>query len=61
LGWVCPKQPSRTTVVKALVGSLSNPILYFDLENLNDYAVLENDPYWFLEQYLDKIVAINEV
>ncbi len=61
LGLVGPRQVGKTTLVKALTDSLSKPILYLDLESLNDYALLENDPQWFLEQHLDKIVVIDEV
>ena len=61
LGLVGPRQVGKTTLVKALTDNLSKSILYLDLENLNDYALLENDPQWFLEQHFDKIVVIDEV
>lgn len=61
LGLVGSRQVGKTTLVKALADSLAKPILYLDLENLNNYALLENDPQWFLEQHLDKIVVIDEV
>ena len=56
-----PRQVGKTTLVKALTEQLTKPVLYLDLENLNDYALLEKDPQWFLEQQIDKIVVIDEV
>lgn len=61
LGLIGPRQVGKTTLVKALSEQLPKPILYLDLENLNDYTLLENDPQWFLEQQTDKIVVIDEV
>ncbi len=61
LGLVGPRQVGKTTLVKSLSQNLSKPILYLDLENMNDYALLEKDPQWYLEQHLDKIVVIDEV
>lgn len=61
LGLIGPRQVGKTTLVKALSGQLTKSILYLDLENLNDYTLLEKDPQWFLEQQTDKIVVIDEV
>ena len=61
LGLVGARQVGKTTLVKALAPLLPKPILYLDLENLNDFAVLEKDPQWFLEQHSDKTVVIDEV
>ena len=61
LGLVGSRQVGKTTLVKSLSEQFTKPILYLDLENLNDYTLLENDPQWFLEQHTDKIVAIDEV
>lgn len=61
LGLIGPRQVGKTTLVKALSEQLMKPILYLDLENLNDYTLLEKDPQWFLEQQTDKIVVIDEV
>ena len=61
LGLVGPRQVGKTTLVKSLSGIVSKPILYLDLENMNDYALLEKDPQWFLEQHIDKLVVIDEV
>lgn len=61
LGLVGPRQVGKTTLVKNLSQSLSKPILYLDLENMNDYALLEKDPQWYLEQHIDKTVVIDEV
>lgn len=61
LGLVGPRQVGKTTLVKSLSEQFTKSILYLDLENLNDYTLLENDPQWFLEQHSDKIVVIDEV
>lgn len=61
MGLIGPRQVGKTTLVKALSEQLTKPIFYLDLENLNDYTLLENDPQWFLEQQTDKIVVIDEV
>jgi uncharacterized protein len=61
LGLIGPRQVGKTTLVKALSEQLPKPILYLDLENINDYTLLEKDPQWFLEQQIDKIVVIDEV
>ncbi|MEA5461781.1 ATP-binding protein [Arcicella sp. LKC2W] len=61
LGLVGPRQVGKTTLVKSLSEQFTKSILYLDLENLNDYTLLENDPQWFLEQHADKIVVIDEV
>jgi uncharacterized protein len=61
LGLIGPRQVGKTTLVRSLKEQLSKPILYLDLENLNDYILLEKDPYWFLEQHSDKIIVIDEV
>ncbi len=61
LGLIGPRQVGKTTLVKVLSEQLPKPILYLDLENLNDYTLLEKDPQWFLEQQTDKIVVVDEV
>ena len=61
LGLVGPRQVGKTTLVKMLAQSLTKPVLYLDLENQNDYTLLEKDPQWFLEQHIDKTVVIDEV
>lgn len=61
LGLIGPRQVGKTTLVKMLAANLPKPILYLDLENQNDLALLEKDPQWFLEQHLDKTVVIDEV
>jgi uncharacterized protein len=61
LGLIGPRQVGKTTLVKTLSEQLTKPILYLDLENLNDYTLLEKEPQWFLEQQTDKIVIIDEV
>jgi uncharacterized protein len=61
LGLVGPRQVGKTTLVKTLSVHFSKPMLYLDLENMNDYILLEKDPQWFLEQHIDKTVVIDEV
>ena len=61
IGFSGIKTSRKTTLLKSLSEQFTKPILYLDLENLNDYTLLENDPQWFLEQHTDKIVVIDEV
>lgn len=61
IGFIGIKTSRKTTLLKSLSEQFTKPILYLDLENLNDYTLLENDPQWFLEQHTDKIVVIDEV
>jgi len=61
LGLLGLRQVGKTTLVKTLSTILPKPVLYLDLENLNDYVLLEKDPQWFLEQHEDKTVIIDEV
>jgi predicted AAA+ superfamily ATPase len=61
IGLVGARQVGKTTLVKTLFKNITKPILYLDLENLNDAALLEKDPQWYLEQHVDKIIVIDEV
>jgi hypothetical protein len=44
-----------------LVGQIGKGIQYFDLERLEDIRKLQEDPGFFLEQYRDELVIIDEV
>lgn len=61
LGLIGPRQVGKTTLAKNLATHLPKEVLYLDLENHNDYALLEKDPQWFLEQQQHKTVIIDEV
>ena len=61
LGLVGPRQVGKTTLVKFLTKQLSKEILYLDIENGNDFTLLEDNAQWFLEQHFDKTVIIDEV
>jgi uncharacterized protein len=50
LGLIGPRQVGKTTLVKTLSEQLTKPILYLDLENLNDYTLLEKEPQWFIDE-----------
>lgn len=61
LGLVGPRQVGKTTLVKLLSEQIEREAIYLDLESLNDYAILENNPQWFFEQNADKTIIIDEV
>jgi predicted AAA+ superfamily ATPase len=61
VGLVGPRQVGKTTLVKSLSSMLSKPVVYFDLENLNDYQKFEQDPIFLLSQYENYTVIIDEV
>ena len=61
VGLIGPRQVGKTTLAKSLLPRLNKPMRYFDLERLEDYQRLQTDPGFFLEQYQDEFVVINEV
>lgn len=61
MGLVGPRQVGKTTLVKLLSEQIEREAIYLDLESLNDYAILENNPQWFFEQNADKTIIIDEV
>ncbi len=61
VGLIGPRQVGKTTLAKSLAGQLSRPVRYFDLERLEDYNRLEEDPGFFLEQFQEECVIIDEV
>ncbi|MEQ1746821.1 MAG: ATP-binding protein [Saprospiraceae bacterium] len=61
VGLVGPRQVGKTTLALSLEGQVGRNIRYFDLERLEDYQRLQRDPGFFLEQYRDDCVVIDEV
>lgn len=61
VGIVGPRQVGKTTLVKQLAPHLSKPVAYFDLENLDDFQKFEQNPVWFLGQYENHTVIIDEI
>jgi len=61
VGIVGPRQVGKTTLVKNLMSSLVKPCTYFDLESPAAYRQINEDPEWFLAQYQDQTVIIDEV
>jgi uncharacterized protein len=61
VGIVGARQVGKTTLVKNLEPVLDKPCVYFDLESPRVMAQLKENPEWFLSQYQDKIVIIDEV
>jgi len=55
------RQVGKTTFVKNLEPIISQPILYLDLEDTNDYEILSNNAQWFLNQNKDKLIIIDEI
>jgi hypothetical protein len=61
LGIIGSRQVGKTTLAKTLATDFNKPVLYLDLENRNDFALLDADPQWYLEQQQEKLVIIDEV
>ena len=61
VGIVGARQVGKTTLVKQLGALIDKPTVYFDLENLDDYQKFEENPVWFLEQYENHTVIIDEI
>ena len=61
VGIVGARQVGKTTLVKRLEPLLDKPCVYFDLESPSVMAQLKENSEWFLSQYQDKTVIIDEV
>ena len=61
VGLVGPRQVGKTTLVKSLMAELPKPCVYFDLESPTTYNQIADNPEWFLSQYVDKTVIIDEI
>lgn len=61
VGIVGPRQVGKTTLVKHLVESFPKPSIYFDLESPNSFRQISTDPEWFLSQYQNQTIIIDEV
>lgn len=61
VGLIGSRQVGKTTFVKNLQTSVNKPILYLDLENTDDFELLNNNPQWYLSQNSDKLIVIDEV
>lgn len=61
VGLIGARQVGKTTLAQALVRQTQKPMRYFDLERLEDFQRLQADPGFFLEQYQDECVIIDEV
>lgn len=61
VGLIGPRQVGKKTLALALAPAVQRPLRYFDLERLEDYQRLQADPGFFLEQYQDACVVLDEV
>ena len=61
VGLIGPRQVGKTTLAKSLQGLLPKKTRYFDLERLEDFQRLKTDPGFFLEQYPEECILIDEV
>ncbi|MBV6429588.1 MAG: hypothetical protein KIPDCIKN_04148 [Haliscomenobacter sp.] len=61
VGLVGARQVGKTTLAQSLSGQVGKPIRYFDLERLEDLQRLTSDPGFFLEQFREELVVIDEV
>ncbi len=55
------RQVGKTTLAKSLIGKYTRPVRYFDLERLEDFQRLKEEPGFFLEQFKDELIIIDEV
>lgn len=55
-----PRQVGKTTLSRELLKNASQEIIYFDLENDDDIARLEN-PAFLFEQYKDACIVLDEI
>ena len=61
VGLIGARQVGKTTLAQSLKGRVEKPLRYFDLERLEDYHRLTGDPGFFLDQFRDELVIIDEV
>lgn len=61
VGLVGARQVGKTTLAQSLTGLVGKPVRYFDLERLEDLQRLTADPGFFLEQFREELVVIDEV
>jgi len=61
VGLIGPRQVGKTTLAQSLQKQVGKPIRYFDLERLEDYQRLRTEAGFFLEQFRDECVVIDEV
>ncbi len=61
VGVVGSRQVGKTTLVKGLESVLEKRCIYFDLESPRVLNQIKENPEWFLSQYQDQTVIIDEV
>ncbi|PRY43095.1 hypothetical protein CLV58_104226 [Spirosoma oryzae] len=61
VGLLGPRQAGKTTLVHAIQNQLSRPTVYFDLERSSDLARFQQDRTFFLEQFTEETVILDEI
>ncbi len=61
VGLIGPRQVGKTTLALALKNLTNRPIQYFDLDKTEDYVRLSQEPGFFLSQYQEYLIIIDEV
>ncbi len=56
-----PRQVGKTTLARDLSADLPGTIRYFDLERREDQERIQADPGYFLEQFKDDLIILDEV
>lgn len=56
-----PRQVGKTTLAQSLTDELQLPVRYFDLERREDMERIDSDPGYFLEQFQDELIILDEV
>jgi hypothetical protein len=61
VGLIGARQVGKTTLANSLISQVGKAVRYFDLERLEDFNRLQADPGFFLDQFRDELVIIDEV
>ncbi len=61
VGLIGPRQVGKTTLAQSLTAKIERKVRYFDLERLEDINLIRQDPGFFLEQFQNDCVILDEV
>ncbi|MDR6807825.1 putative AAA+ superfamily ATPase [Dyadobacter sp. BE34] len=61
VGILGPRQVGKTTLARKLIGELNKPVVYYDLELVEDFETLSQNTTWVLENNINKTIVIDEV
>jgi uncharacterized protein len=61
VGLIGARQVGKTTLARMFDALAGKPVRYFDLEKLEDYNRLSSDPGFYLNQFREDLVIIDEI